>query len=517
MMSTKIDHDQLAEVSGRFIADGLTPGEADLRAVDVITEAMRRTEPKPETIAEIIARHADDARTLERTIPEKAKTRPATEAGLAEAFADVFADRLLFIHELKSWHSYDGRRWLMDQHGLATQAAKILVRALTVSAISRGEGERVKKLIGFERAARLSAILSLASTEPRLVRPLSDFDADPFTFNTPGGLVDLRTGEIVPHDSRQFVTKLAGASPDFEAPAPMFEQFMREITDDRRELAEWIIARMGYTLTADTSLQDFEVRIGTGANGKGVLQKLQLAIWGDYAGSVDPAILLSADKRRGGPNAELLDTRGRRVIFATETAEGDRLDSSRVKTLTGEDEQAARALFSNFVVRFTPTAKIVLSTNAAPGLDAVDFAMRRRVRLIPFDRTFAGLARNPRIVEELLMEKDAILGLIVRAATAYAQTQALPPCEIIDAASGDFVDAQDPIVRWIEERCRRREDALSNASVLYSDFRSWQEADGMRNPWTQTRFGRGLESHGFPSERKEAGKYRRGLELSAAF
>ncbi|MDX9899522.1 MAG: phage/plasmid primase, P4 family [Spirochaetia bacterium] len=469
---------------------------------------MKPAAPLPQ----ILARSARAQREI-AALAADAPDRSTTEAGLAEAVADFYSDCLAFVPDLNFWFVYDGSRWSRDIEGAATQGVKLMLRHLEAAAADAGNLARRAELIAKERAGAIRAILSLAATEPRLVRPLALFDVDPWTLNTPGGLVDLRTGDIAPHDPSQNLMLRTGVAPDFNADAPRFGAFIDSITCSRPDLAAWLVARLGYSLTGVTNRQDFEIRHGGGANGKGVLQNLMLSIFGEYSCVIDPSILLAVEKRGRGPSPELLDTRGRRVIFATETAEGDRLDTGRVKTLTGQDEQAARALFSNTIVKFMPTAKIVLSTNSAPGLDAVDDGMRRRVLLVPFDATFRGSACDPEILDKLKTEGAAILGQLVRSAQVYAATQALPDCPEVNAASAEYLTDVDPIARWIEAKCRVDPDSITDAATLYRSFSAWQIEDGMVHAWTQTRLGRALESHGFPKVEGGHTVRRRGLSV----
>ena len=44
---------------------------------------------------------------------------------------------------------------------------------------------------------------------------LEDYDAEPLVINTPGGVVNLQTGEIVPHEVSQRFLKIAGATPNY--------------------------------------------------------------------------------------------------------------------------------------------------------------------------------------------------------------------------------------------------------------------------------------------------------------
>ena len=64
---------------------------------------------------------------------------------------------------------------------------------------------------------------------------------------------------------------------------------------------------------------------------------------------------------------ELAGLRGARLVTATETEEGRRWAESRIKTLTGGDQIAARFMRQDFF-EFMPQFKLVIAGNHKPGL-----------------------------------------------------------------------------------------------------------------------------------------------------
>jgi len=473
---------------------------------------MSEPPAKPGTIASALAVYSRNQQDL-ASIGGGRPLRSGDQAGLSEAIADGFEGKCKYIPELKSWTVYDGYKWSEDRSGSMLQVAKLAARAAADRAEMAGNPALGKAFRSLLSAPKLKGALEIAATDPRLVDSLNRFDCDPFTINTQSGLFNFITGALEPHQPEHLCMKITGAGLDFDADTQIFDRFINDISAGRLELAAWLIARLGYYLTADTSLQEAAFHLGMGANGKGVFQKLIQALWGDYAGVVKADMLLERDIRGGtGPNPEMLAIRGQRVIFASETPDGAKINEARLKALVGEDDQTARGMHSGLMVTFKPVAKFILSTNHAPRLGRVDFALRRRIRLVPFDRVFMGDVKDPLILEKLLEERDGILGTIVRAAQAFTISRQLPPCSIVDSASSDYLDGEDLIIQWISACARLSDGAATLSSDLYKNFTAWSEREG-RRPWTANAFGRALTEHGLELEPKGGVGRRKGISL----
>jgi hypothetical protein len=63
------------------------------------------------------------------------------------------------------------------------------------------------------RAKTVTAVEMLARSDRRVAATVDQWDADPWAFNTPGGIVDLRTGKTGPCDPLKYCTKIAAAAP----------------------------------------------------------------------------------------------------------------------------------------------------------------------------------------------------------------------------------------------------------------------------------------------------------------
>jgi putative DNA primase/helicase len=106
------------------------------------------------------------------------------------------------------------------------------------------------------------------------------WDADPWLLNTPGGVIDLRSGEIRAHQPGDYMTKMAAVEP--HAACPLWRNFLNRIFAGDAELISYVQRVAGYTLTGTTREHAMFFGFGTGANGKSVFINTISGILGDY-------------------------------------------------------------------------------------------------------------------------------------------------------------------------------------------------------------------------------------------
>jgi len=89
----------------------------------------------------------------------------------------------------------------------------------------------------------------------------------------------------------------------------------------------------------------FPILTGTGANGKSTAYGAVGHAVGAYGIVVDPELLMVKD--HGGGTTEMLDLRGARIVFASETGAGRNLDEVLMKRLAGGDKLRGRRLYKD--------------------------------------------------------------------------------------------------------------------------------------------------------------------------
>jgi putative DNA primase/helicase len=86
--------------------------------------------------------------------------------------------------------------------------------------------------------------------------------------------------------------------------------------------------------------------------------------------------------------------KGKRFAYVCEMPEGRAWDEERLKRLTGGETTSARDLYKSTEV-FTNTAKLWVDCNYLPVIRGIDHGIERRLRVIPFTRTFGPGERDP--------------------------------------------------------------------------------------------------------------------------
>jgi putative DNA primase/helicase len=170
--------------------------------------------------------------------------------------------------------------------------------------------------------------------------------------NTPDGAIDLRTGIMRAHRIEDYVTKMTAVAPaPAGTPHPIFDKFLKRVTNENSDLQGCLKRQSGYSLTGSTREQTLEFLHGEGANGKSVLLATMSGIMGDYAMTAPIEVFTVSNFDRHP--TELAGLRGARLVTAFETEEGRVWAESKIKALTGGDKISARFMRQDFFRVYT--------------------------------------------------------------------------------------------------------------------------------------------------------------------
>lgn len=438
-----------------------------------------------------------------------------TDLGNSERFVDEHGDRLRYCHAWGSWLVWDGKRWARDDSGEVYRLAAETVRGMYATAARLDDPDKRQRLAQHaarcEKRERMAAMVDMArNLEPVVVR-VDDLDRDHCLLNCLNGVLDLRTGELLPHDPALLLTRLAPVEYGPNANAPTFERFLRRTFNDDADLMRFVRRAAGYSLTGDTGEQCLFIAHGTGANGKSTLLTVIQDLLGDYAATTPAETLLARRNGDGIPN-DIARLQGVRFVAASETEDGRRLSESRVKAMTGGDRISARFMRAEWF-EFEPQFKLWLGTNHKPEIKGTDAAIWRRIRLIPFNVTIPEDERDPKLLDKLRGELPGILAWAVRGCLDWQQRRLDPPAAVT-AATEDYRAESDALGRFIEERCVVAEGFECKASGLYSEYKAWC-AEGGETHITSTAFGRRMVERGLSKVRRPAGIVYEGVGVRA--
>jgi putative DNA primase/helicase len=413
---------------------------------------------------------------------------PCTDLANAIRLARNFGEQLAYVPGL-GWMVFDSV-WRPNELGARRFAARIgkLVATETTEASKKmekaksdAEREKFKKqrdgLIKWakcsENAGKMDATLRVAETLLKLEH--RSLDADPHLLGCNNGVVDLRTGELRVLQQSDFITQSTGIDFNPGATAPTFNRFLSEVFQGDAELIQWWSVLCGYAATACVSEHILPVAFGNGSNGKSTLLGIMQRVLGSYAQSAAPGLLIASKGDRHP--TELMDLRGARLVVASESGDGGRLNEEGVKLMTGGDKIKARGMRQDFV-EFAPTFKLVLQTNHKPVISGSDNGIWRRMRLVPFLATFEGAGKDPTLPMKLQAEAPGILAWIVRGAREWF-ANGFPQCAAIDLASAEYKTESDTLGTFFDDECLLAPQHSVNSAELYARYKAWAIENGL--------------------------------------
>ena len=389
--------------------------------------------------------------------------------GSEQALADEFANRAVGYFRWTpgmDWMVNHGTHWHRDELMNRYQLAK------DVCKWTAGKLNDAKLRAKLCAASTSNALLSLARTSTSMATPTDAWDAHPMLLNTPTGVVDLETGQTVQRDGLLF-TQVTSVGPA-AMPTPVWDKFLSDVFSNDVEMIEFIQRMGGYCLTGSIKEQKLFFFHGGGANGKSVLLDVLRNIAGRYSHNL-PAEALMTSRHEGHPTM-FASLHGKRLAISSEIEESAHWAESRIKSLTGDETLTARYMRQDFFT-FAISHKHVIAGNFKPRLKGDDFAMVRRMVLIPFNRKFEGAERDDNLPHKLKREYQGIMAWFVEGARKWAQSGLAIPSSVTEASKA-YLQENDDISLWVEACCDVEPGLRCKSSDLYQSFSGWKQAQG---------------------------------------
>ncbi|MDA8327542.1 MAG: phage/plasmid primase, P4 family [Betaproteobacteria bacterium] len=408
-----------------------------------------------------------------------------TEDSLALSFTRRYHQDWRYVAAWGKWMVWDGQRWRTED----TLAATDLIRHVCRQAAVRSSNPKVAAKLA--SSGTVGGVERLAKVDRRHAATTEEWDADPWALNTPGSVVDLKTGRSRPHDRADRMTRITTATP--RGDCPTWRKFLDEVTGGDPALQAYLQRMAGYALTGSTREHALFFLYGTGANGKSVLLNTLASILGNYATNAPMDTFM--ETRSDRHPTDMAGLRGARLVSSIETEQGRRWAESKVKSLTGGDKISARFMRQDFF-EFFPQFKLFVAGNHKPAIRNIDEAMKRRLHLIPFTVTIPPERRDKHLQQKLMAERDGILAWAVQGCLAW-QRDGLNPPESVVSATDEYFEAEDAVGRWLEENCVFAANAKSLTAELFNDWKQWCDASGefvgMQRRFSDLLITRGIE------------------------
>jgi len=419
--------------------------------------------------------------------PTQEKEYFLTDAGNAERFADKYSDRLRWVADDEDWIEWTGTHWRRRVNSPTIyRYALDLTNDIHHSAVRNG---MIDSAIGkwakaSQSGARIKEMVNLAKSYMSVTT--SQFDNHPHLLNVLNGVVDLRTGQVKPHDKEYFFTKYIPIAYNPTANRDYWLNFLRTIFSNDDELISYMQRAVGYTLTGSTDEHCLFFCYGGGGNGKSTFIKaLEMITSGQdesaresYNSVADIEALLDTQRNANQANMHVYNLYKTRLAILQEMPENRKMNESLVKSLTGGDRISARELYHGYIT-FAPTHKMWISGNYKPRVTGTDHGIWRRLKIVPFLAQISKDKIKPtsEIEREFFENRSSILSWAIDGAIEWYKNR-LGGCQAVDNATAMYRKEEDTVERFIQDRCVVGGTYRANKQDLYDVWKEWAQDEG---------------------------------------
>ncbi len=409
-----------------------------------------------------------------------------TDTGNAERLVKKYQDILRYCWDNNQWLIWTGKVWEWDTGGRLNVLAKQTARAIYIEAAEAGSRDDAEKIAKHahqsEGQARLLAMVSLAQSEPGIPIKIAGLNCNPWLLNCQNGTINLRTGNLQPHNPADLITLQVPVEYQANAEYPNWNSFLATATAGDISLQTYLQKAIGYSLTGNTGSQVIFLIYGLGSNGKSTFCNTIRMLLDGYAARLDAEDLMLADRHNRGQAKEgLADIQGKRFVIGSELQDGRQLNTSLVKDISGQDSIKARRLYAH-EVEFTPECKLWLYGNHKPQVRDTTVSIWRRIKLIPFSATIADTERIDNYMETyLLPELPGILAWAVEGCLLW-QKEGLKDTDAVKSATASYRADEDALGEFLTDCCILEAGATIAKRELKELYEKWltdNKADGL--------------------------------------
>jgi len=495
MIATGVRNNTLASIAGKLHNTGVGP-KALLAAL--LSENTRCKPPLTKSEVRAIARSIG-AKTVHDVGAQGDLAERVMTLVLAREFQN--GEHLTFCTDGRFW-MYNGKCWEPVQENW--------LRGRTLAAI-QGLPER--------GGTASSALISQVST---LLKAKLAVNGDPLRFiGTPLPVINCSNGELWisadgtvelrNHDAKSYLRHCLDVAYDPAARCPTYDKALKEIFSNAEPSSKGMARHwndlFGYVIQSRREIPAVCILKSGGNNGKTVLMNTVIKLMGEN--------LVSAQRIESLENQFAMgNLLGKLLLLDDDVKAGIRLPDgqlkkiSEAKTVTGEHKHGPQF---NFTIRSLP----VLLCNNVPSLADVSPGMRRRLMVIPFDRTFTEREKDKDPFKTIWKHEmpgvlnRAIRGLqrVLRRGMRFEYPAA------VDAARDSWLAEANPLPAFLDECCERQAKASCLLADFYAGYTRWAMTKGYTRIQQAASLGRNLQHLGFLMKKRNRGQTILGLKI----
>lgn len=443
-----------------------------------------------------------------------------SEAGIIDRFYDTYESTIKTVEMAGKieFATYREGVWKIDDQSLVITAMMRTVEQVKKDARHPLFKEIREEMEQFaDRSGTFTACKTLverARHSERCRIQSSVFDTHDMLLNASNGIVDLNTGDLMPHDPDKFLTKKMPTAYNPNAECPTWKKSLEIIFADdpmnedykpNYQLIGFIKRFFGYALTGSLKECVMPIFWGDGSNGKStIINTIVRAIGREYFLEA-PGSLLVRNTFKSDKDREIAMLKGKRIVVCNESDERDKIDETFIKKLTSVEWLTGKKIYRDYE-SFRPTQKIIMCTNNQPKIHGSDNGIWRRIALVPFNSRFWNpsfekgkphLRSDKDLEHKLESEREGILRWMVEGAVEWAKDGLGTPASVL-SETNQYRAENDSIGKFIEEKIEKTEEKSLGVPFwhLYSEYVKWCE-QSREHPISKVMLGKQFRKRGF--------------------
>jgi len=435
----------------------------------------------------------------------------ADDSGNGDAVHALYGKDFLWCSS-RGWFRWAGTHWELDVDGCG-------VKRRTVETLRRRRHAAVD--------AQIEAVIKSTRADDRRVNGavnrfktlvsvgIEAFDNNPDLLNCQNGVIDLRTGNLLPHDRKQRFTYCVPVAYQQEADYSAWMQYLDGVVGGGYEVVDYLQMLCGYSLTGHTREEILIYLHGPTRSGKGTLAETFMALLPSPVSAGVDFNSFTAKREGDTNNFDLAPLKPARMIFASESQRNQSLNPAKIKQLTGGDQ--IRCCFKNKDhFSYRPQFKMWMMSNHGVNGDPEDDALWGRVRVIHFPNSYLGIEDKSK--KEGLKEPGVLQGVLLWAVQGAVKWYALgakglaTPAPVVDITQ-EHRAKLDYVQQWLDECGDANNEAWTPNEVVHASYRAWCKSNTVQYPKGPTALAQSLKSKGYRSGEQKwtDGKNKRGV------
>lgn len=309
------------------------------------------------------------------------------------------------------------------------------------------------------------------------------------------GVLNMNTNVLEKHTPEENFTYVLPYNYDPDAKCPTWDQFLKDITLEREDLAQVLEEFMGYCIYGGEYIHHKALILsGTGSNGKSTFIDVLKGLLGEKNYGTVALTSISSDKFAAA------EIHNKLVNISEEEPPSCFRETGVFKNLTGNNTITAQKKFKD-PFQMLSRAKIVITYNEPPAINDRTTGMRRRLLVVPFDLDLEGRhkdKKNERIKYALQEELPGILNKVLVAWKRLEARGRFEEPESVKQSVKDLMEGSSSFHMWAEEYLEltdNYEDFVKTKDAFFS-YCSYMEESREPYPLGRKKFVQELKNYG---------------------